>query len=257
MSTRSALADAASPVREPAWHDVENGAYLADLALWEQLAAEAAGPVLELGAGTGRVALRLAAAGAEVTALDSSELLLAELSRRAGAAGLAVETIHGDVLELELELEDRFALVIAPMQLAHLFDGPGRRRLFELAARVLRPGGAAAFGILADGAATLSLSGASPPPLPDVRELHGWVYSSQPVEVVRDRGAIVVRRLRQLVSPAGELSEMVDVTRLEGVSAAKLESEAAAGGLEPRERFEVPATDDHVGSTVVVTERPS
>ena len=39
------------------WHDVENGSYAVDLKLWRRLAREAAGPVLDLGAGTGRVAL--------------------------------------------------------------------------------------------------------------------------------------------------------------------------------------------------------
>ena len=51
-----------------AWHDTECGSYDADLPLWRELAG--AGPVLDVGAGTGRVALDLAARGASVTALD-------------------------------------------------------------------------------------------------------------------------------------------------------------------------------------------
>ena len=48
------------------WHDVENGGYEADLPLWRAPGrADADGPVLDLGAGTGRVALDLAAAGHE------------------------------------------------------------------------------------------------------------------------------------------------------------------------------------------------
>ena len=45
------------------WHDVECGAYEADLELWRELAREAPEGVLDVGAGTGRVALRLARAG--------------------------------------------------------------------------------------------------------------------------------------------------------------------------------------------------
>ena len=43
-----------------AWHDVECGGYDADLPLWRELAARRGGPVLDVGAGTGRVALDLA-----------------------------------------------------------------------------------------------------------------------------------------------------------------------------------------------------
>ena len=35
------------------WHDLECGGYDADLPLWRELAADADGPVLDLGAGTG------------------------------------------------------------------------------------------------------------------------------------------------------------------------------------------------------------
>ena len=52
------------------WHDVECGQYSADLALWDELAAREPGPILDVGAGTGRVSLVLAALGHDVTALD-------------------------------------------------------------------------------------------------------------------------------------------------------------------------------------------
>src|SRR4051794_40089314 len=45
------------------WHDLECGAYREDLALWHTLAGVTGGPVLDVGAGTGRVSLDLAARG--------------------------------------------------------------------------------------------------------------------------------------------------------------------------------------------------
>jgi protein-L-isoaspartate O-methyltransferase len=84
MTTGSERAAAADAV---AWHDTECGAYGADLALWEELTAHG-GPVLELGAGTGRVALHLARAGREVIAIERDAELAAEQERRAAAGGL-------------------------------------------------------------------------------------------------------------------------------------------------------------------------
>ena len=52
------------------WHDVECGGYAADLPLWRELAHAESGPVLDVGAGTGRVALDLAREAHRVTALE-------------------------------------------------------------------------------------------------------------------------------------------------------------------------------------------
>ena len=69
------------------WHDVECGSYAADLPLWRRLAAERGGPVLDLGCGTGRVALDLAAQGHDVTGLDVEPALVAEFAARARGSG--------------------------------------------------------------------------------------------------------------------------------------------------------------------------
>jgi hypothetical protein len=88
-----------------------------------------------------------------------------------------------------------------------------------------------------------------------VREVDGWVYSSLPLEAIVGNEEIVVRRLRQTVSPDGKLSDKVDEVRLWMVSASELEREAEAAGLRPAGRRAVPPTDAHVGSTVVLLER--
>jgi SAM-dependent methyltransferase len=234
------------------WHDVECGAYTADLATWDELAATASGPVLELGCGTGRVAIRLARAGHEVTAIDSSAPLVAALRERVAAAGVEIETAVADARELALDA--RFALVCAPMQLIQLMGGaPGRERMLRRALAHLAPRGALAVAILA---ADFPVDEGGPAPLPDVLERDGYVFSSLPVEVRAVNGGLEVRRLRQLVFPSGELRDEVDITRLDSLSAPQLEAEAEAVGLEARERIAVPPTPDHVGSTIVVMEAP-
>jgi SAM-dependent methyltransferase len=235
---------------EAVWHDVECGAYSADLAAWVELAEGASGPTLELGCGTGRVSLRLAKAGVDVTGIDSSPALVAAMRERAAEKGLAVEGLVCDARELSLER--RFGLVCAPMQLLHLMGGAaGRARLLGRVAAHLERRGAFAAAILAEDA--IPEAGASPP-LPDVLERDGHVFSSLPLEV-RDAGeAIEVRRLRQVVSPGGELDERIDVTRLDRLTPSALEAEGRAAGLEARERIDVPPTADHVGSTIVVME---
>ena len=231
------------------WQDVECGAYDADLKLWEELARDAEEPVLDLGCGAGRVALHLARRGHEMVGLDTDSSLLAAFSERAG--GLAAEAELGDAGDFELKRE--FGLVLAPMQLAQLFRGAGERvACLRCVAEHLRPGGIAAFAIVEEMPAPI----AAPPPLPDVREVDGWVHSSLPLDAHLDGGEIVVRRLRQIVSPEGELKDRVDSTVLRALSADTLEAEAEEAGLKPARRREIPATDDHVGSTVVLLEAP-
>jgi hypothetical protein len=88
-----------------------------------------------------------------------------------------------------------------------------------------------------------------------VREVDGWVYSSLPLEAALGEGEIVIRRLRQTVSPSGGLSEEPNDVRIHTFGAVELEAEAAVAGLRPVERRVIPATDLHVGSVVVVLEK--
>jgi hypothetical protein len=90
------------------------------------------------------------------------------------------------------------------------------------------------------------------PLVPDVREVDGWVYSSLPLEAVVDEENIVVHRLRQKVAPSGELTDEPDSVTICTLTADELEAEAAEVGLVAIERLYIDATDDHVGSTVVV-----
>lgn len=234
------------------WHDVECGAYAADLDAWRRLASECPGPVLELGCGTGRVSLHLARLGHEVWAVDADRGLVAALEARARAEHLAVRASRGDASDLELGR--RFGLVIAAMQFMQMVgDEAVRAAVLRHVAAHLAPGGHLAAAIL-DGAPE-DLQGA-PAPLPDIREVEGVVYSSLPVDVAADGPRLELRRLRQQVSPSGVLSETEHADSLWMVDADALEREGRSTGLEPRPRLTVPAMDGYVSSVIVVLERP-
>jgi SAM-dependent methyltransferase len=231
------------------WHDVECGAYAADLPLWAELAEASAGPILDLGCGSGRVALYLGRRGHTVTGLDIDAGLVASLAER--ASELPVDASIGDATDFALG-EVAFGLIVAPMQLMQLLDGPeGRQLCLARVAAHLAAGGLAAFAIVESMPAPID----APPPLPDAREVDGWIYSSLPIDARVESGTIRVRRLRQTVSPEGELEEELYDVGLCEMDAATLESEAAGTGLRAAGRRTIPPTDAHVGSTVVLLEK--
>jgi SAM-dependent methyltransferase len=233
------------------WHDCECASYSADLGLWERLATSCGGEVLDLGCGTGRVALHLARRGHPVTGIDSDPVLVAELNRRAADAGLPAHAELGDARDFDLG--QRFGLVLAPMQLLQLLaDGAERRSCLARAKRHLAPGARLATAILAPGGGVEGDE--EGPPVPDVREEGGWVYSSLPVAVLGDGHRILIRRLRQMVSPDGTLLERESEVILSDLPAAVLESDGAEVGLMAAGRRAIAPTEDHVGSTVVMME---
>src|SRR5204863_240290 len=83
-------------------------------------------------------------------------------------------------------------------------------------------------------------------------EVDGWVYSSLPVDAKLDADSIWVRRLRQTVSPQGELEEELYEVGLRRLDAETLEAEAGAAGLRPAGRRSIAPTHAHVGSTAVL-----
>jgi SAM-dependent methyltransferase len=233
------------------WHEVECGGYAADLEAWERLAAGAGGPLLELGCGTGRVALHLARRGHEVWAVDADPDLLAALAARAAEDRLRVHAVRADVRALALGR--KFDLILAPMQLIQMLDGEASRgAALRRAADHLADAGRLAVAIVEQAAAGIERGGAA---LPDVRERDGWVYSSLPTIAPTAAGDLEIRRLRQAVSPDGSLSEEEHLDRLLALDADQLEAEAGATGLTPAGRIAVAPADGYLGATVVVLGR--
>lgn len=233
------------------WNDVECGGYEADLPIWERLAREHEGPIMELGCGTGRVVRHLAKATERlVVGLDSDpELVAAVWERSHGHSG---DAEIGDVRGFEMYFE--FQLVLAPMQLIQLLEGrTDRVCCLSCVADHLLPGGLAAFALVEE--MPPAPPGGAGPQLPDVGQVDGWVYSSLPLEPEVGSDSIVLRRLRQIVTPEGGLSEELNEVELQMVSAETLEEEALEMGLRPAGRRQIPSTDAHVGSTVVLLEK--
>jgi SAM-dependent methyltransferase len=231
-----------------AWHDVENASYDADLFLWRELAAAADGPILDLGAGTGRVSADLAARGHALVALDANPELLAVLDERAPG----VMTVQADARGFELDRT--FELVLAPMQLAQILGGhDGRVTMLECVHAHLSAG--AVFAAALTDLREVLADDTPSPPLPDMLERDGWVFSSQPVSLAVNDGGLVVERHRRAVSPGGEVREEMATIAFDSVGAAEFEAEARAVGLEPVGRRWIPETLDHFGSTVVLCRR--
>ncbi len=141
--------------------DAEYAAYADDLSLLESLAAEADGPLLELGCGTGRALVPLAEAGFEIDGIDSSPAML-ETAR----ANLALADVEDRVHLIEGDFTQglalgRYGFAFALMNtFLHLPDR--RAHLAALAAwhEALAPGGLLLLDIFAPDVAELaSLNG--------------------------------------------------------------------------------------------------
>src|SRR5581483_7653745 len=89
-------------------------------------AVRSGGPVLELGVGTGRIAVPVAAAGIDVVGVDLSAGMLEVARERAALAGVHVDLRRGDMRDPPVEGE--FPLVICPFRsLLHLETDADRR----------------------------------------------------------------------------------------------------------------------------------
>ena len=100
-----------------AYYDWENKQTVGrrDIAFWQRMAAPVDGPILELGCGTGRVALPLARRGSRVVGIDRSASMLARARTRVTRAKLhsSIQLIRGDIRHLPFP-DKTFALVMAP-----------------------------------------------------------------------------------------------------------------------------------------------
>lgn len=124
--------------------------YREDLAFYRRLAEDYGSPILELGAGSGRVTRVLAQTGAEIVALEASATMLEQAHKNLADVSAHVHFIHGDMRRLEhlpLPYQD-FALILAPFNaLMHLYTLEEQDKVCADVAHLLAKQGRFAFDL--------------------------------------------------------------------------------------------------------------
>jgi SAM-dependent methyltransferase len=136
------------------FYDWENSRTMGrrDVRFWQRLAARTRGRVLELGCGTGRVAVPVARSGARVVGIDRSVSMLDRARKRVRRARLdgSLDLVRGDVRFLPFPRAS-FALVAAPYGiLQSLLDDATLDAALASAHRVLRRGGTFGIDLVSD-----------------------------------------------------------------------------------------------------------
>jgi SAM-dependent methyltransferase len=164
-----------------------------DVGFYVDEARKAGGPVVELGVGTGRIAIPIAAAGVRVIGVDSSRGMLDVCREEAARVGVS------ELLDLRLgDLRDppvaeRVRLVTCPFRsYLHLGTDADRRRGLGAARELLEPGGRLIFDVFSPGA-------------DDIAETHGRWLEREPGIFERADWDIEARTLT--LSVRGESAE--------------------------------------------------
>ena len=149
-------------------YDAWSTGVIEDISFYVEEALASGGPVVELGVGTGRIAIPTAAAGVDVIGVDSSAGMLEVCAEQARAAGVA-ERLDLRVGDLRRPpVEERVSLVTCPFR-AYLHLASDEERLEALAAarEILLPGGRLVFDVFA-------------PSADDIEETHGRWMEREP-----------------------------------------------------------------------------
>jgi SAM-dependent methyltransferase len=132
----------------PAWYDLVFTHEQSDVAFYTGLARASGGPVLEIGIGTGRVALPIARSGISVVGIDRSEEMLAALEAKIRREKLSrrVRAERADMRDFDLG--KRFPLVIVPFRaFLHNLTTSDQIACLEACRRHLAPGGELALNV--------------------------------------------------------------------------------------------------------------
>jgi SAM-dependent methyltransferase len=180
-------------------YDVWCESVVEDLDFYLEACAGADGPIVELGCGSGRVAVPLALAGHRVRGLDASPAMLALAGSRAEAAGVSelIELSLGDLVEPPASLGPAARVLVPFRPYLHLVGDGERLRALRGARDLLAPAGRLVFDVFEPTAA-------------DIRKTHDrwiereagiwerarWNAAERVIELaVRTRGRVVEMRL--------------------------------------------------------------
>lgn len=161
--------DGASPYDAiAALYDPWSRSVTEDVAFYVAEARKEGGPVVELGVGTGRIAIPIAQTGIHVIGVDSSREMLAACRLRAEEEGVAelLDLRFGDLRRPPVEKP--VSLVICPFRsFLHLADDGERTEALTAVRAALRPGGRFVFDVFA-------------PKPDDIIETHGRWLEREP-----------------------------------------------------------------------------
>ena len=136
-------------------YDPWSASVVEDVAFYLEEARRSGGPVVELGVGTGRIAVPIAADGISVIGVDSSRGMLDVCARRATLAGVELDLRVGDLQKPPVS--ERVPLVICPFRsLLHMHTDEDRLSVLAAAYDLLVPGGRFVFDVFAPDAADIA-----------------------------------------------------------------------------------------------------
>ena len=143
---------------DPRVYEILTIGVVQDLPFYIEVSQQYNGPILDLGAGLGRISIPLLEAGHPVVLVDNNTHMCTEVARR--LSHLSEETlqrvwvIDSDITQgTSLDIDDlllgstdtlpkHFSLIILGLRTMHLFNEDERRQIFSLAKNQLKQGGA-------------------------------------------------------------------------------------------------------------------